>query len=328
MIEVSLNNLLDQIKAYLASGVFPGASFALVQGNAVRKYVMGNERTKPQPMPLKAGMAYDLASVSKVVGTGTVVIDLILSGELALDDRLITHYPEFKGVGASEVTIRQLLTHTSGVDPFIENRNRLDYAALRAALNRVTITSDKSFHYSDVNFILLGFMLEAIYGQDLADVIQMRVLTPFKMSQTGFVAPAHTVPTAWDLPKGQVHDPKARVLGRHTGSAGLFSDLDDLVAFSQAYFSDEKYLALLEDYGQADKPRSLAWDLLATGDGQHWLLHTGYTGTFLMLNLHTQQAVVFLSNRVHLQDNRAQWLLDRDLLIQAFVEVMKDTENL
>lgn len=107
-----------------------------------------------------------------------------------------------------------------------------------------------------------------------------------------------------------------------------------MVAFAQAYFAHPAYLALLQDYAHADKPRSLAWDLIdletpsksrQTHFGQ-WLLHTGYTGTFILLNLKTQQAVIFLSNRVHLRDERKQWIKDRDVLIQAFLNMMKDFE--
>lgn len=331
MIAATSDNPLELVKAYVASGTFPGASFAIVNGQAIEKYVIGYECLRPEPVLLQTDMSYDLASVSKVVGTGTVMIDLVLSGQVELDALLIDYYPDFKGPGSTTLTIRQLLTHTSGIDPFIENRHNLAYDELRAALNQVTVTSDKTFHYTDVNFILLGFMLEEIYGQDLADILQDRVFKPFNMHHTSFVAPDKTVATAWNLPKGLVHDPKAQVLGRHTGSAGLFSDLDDLIAFSQAYFANPFYLLLLKDYAKANKARSLAWDLVGLETSAEsskkqvgqWLLHTGYTGTFILLNLKTQQAVIFLSNRVHLRDERKQWIADRNVLIQAFLKMMK-----
>lgn len=324
------------IEAYIASGVFPGASFAIINQTRVQKYTMGFSRLKPFKIALAEDMAYDLASVSKVVGTGTVVINLILSQKIRLDDLLIDHYPDFKGEGALKLTIRQLLTHTSGIDPFIKNRNALAYDALRLALNQVNASNEKVFHYSDVNFILLGFMLETLYGQSLSDILKSEIFLPFGMSHTGFVAPENTVATDWQLPKGLVHDPKAQVLGMHTGSAGLFSTVDDLVVFAQAYLSDDRYLALLQDYSQTQDQRSLGWDLLslkaedilAKHDmSRQWLIHTGYTGTFVMLNLITQQAVIFLSNRVHLKDDRLQWLVDRNLLIDSFAKTMKTLEN-
>ncbi|CCK20144.1 serine hydrolase domain-containing protein [Pseudolactococcus laudensis] len=336
MIVATPDSPLELVKVYVASGIFPGASFAIINGQDIEKHIFGYERLKPEPVLLQADMTYDLASVSKVVGTGTLMIDLILSGKVGLDELLTDYYPDFKGPGSTTLTIRQLLTHTSGIDPFIENRHNLAYDELRAALNQVTVTSDKTFHYTDVNFILLGFMLEAIYGQDLADILQDRVFKPFNMHHTSFVAPDKTVATAWDLPKGLVHDPKAQVLGRHTGSAGLFSYLDDLIAFSQAYFANPAYLTLMQDYAKANRARSLAWDLVGletsaetsaeTSKNQvgQWLLHTGYTGTFILLNLKTQQAVIFLSNRVHLRDERKQWIADRNVLIQAFLKMMEN----
>ena len=331
------NALLDEpiqiIKAYIASGVFPGASFAFINKEKISKYTFGQDRLKPEVVNLKPDMAYDLASVSKVVGTGTVLINLILSGKIRLDARLIDYYPEFVGKGAETLTIRQLVTHTSGIDPFIKNRNALSYSELRTALNRVDASLDKVFHYSDVNFILLGFMLETMYQKDLAAILQDQVFKPFNMTHTGFTAPENTVSTAWDLPKGVVHDPKARVLGNHTGSAGLFSTLDDLVQFSKAYFADDRYLALLKDYSLTQAMRSISWDILKGDEANkrdvtsQWLLHTGYTGTFMMLNLKTQQAVIFLSNRVHLKDDRPGWIIDRNILIDSFVKAMETLEN-
>lgn len=330
---IALLEPIQIIKAYIASGVFPGASFAFVDKGKISKHTFGNDRLKPEIVSLKPDMAYDLASVSKVVGTGTVLIDLILSGQVALDALLTDYYPEFEGQGAERLTIRQLVTHTSGINPFIKNRNDLSYSELRAALNRVDASLDKVFHYSDVNFILLGFMLEAMYHKDLSAVLQDQVFKPFNMTHTGFIAPEHTVSTAWELPKGVVHDPKARVLGNHTGSAGLFSTLDDLVNFSQAYFEDDRYLALLKDYSLTQDMRSISWDILKGDEANkrdvtsQWLLHTGYTGTFVMINLKTQQAVIFLSNRVHLKDDRPGWIMDRNLLINSFVKAMQILEN-
>ena len=134
MIAAMSDNPLELVKAYVASGIFPGASFAIVNGQAIEKYVIGYECLRPEPVLLQTDMSYDLASVSKVVGTGTVMIDLVLSGQVELDALLIDYYPDFKGPGSTTLTIRQLLTHTSGIDPFIENRHNLAYDELRAAL--------------------------------------------------------------------------------------------------------------------------------------------------------------------------------------------------
>ncbi|MFK5241010.1 serine hydrolase domain-containing protein, partial [Lactococcus lactis] len=139
----------------------------------------------------------------------------------------------------------------------------------------------------------------------------------WKMTDTSFGPVENAVPTSQNIPVGTVHDPKAQVLKNHCGSAGLFSTMSDLILFSQAYFQEEKYLKLTKNYADGDKKRSLAWDLLGPNDD--WLLHTGYTGTFLLINPRIKKAVVFLSNRVHLKDNREKWIEERDFLIKFLI---------
>ena len=105
-----------------------------------------------------------------------------------------------------------------------------------------------------------------------------------------------------------VHDPKARLLGRHAGSAGLFSTVKDLQIFLEHYLEDDFARNLSQNFSPLDdKERSLAWNL--EGD---WLDHTGYTGTFIMWNRQKQEAAIFLSNRTYKKDERAQWILDRN----------------
>ena len=213
--------------------------------------------------------------------------------------------------------MRQLLTHTSGIDPFIKNRDKLNAKELTEAINQIKVTDNKTFKYTDINFILLGFLLEEYYGESLDKIFYKQVFEDWKMTDTSFGPVENAVPTSQNIPVGTVHDPKAQVLKNHCGSAGLFSTMSDLILFSQAYFQEEKYLKLTKNYADGDKKRSLAWDLLGPNDD--WLLHTGYTGTFLLINPHIKKAVVFLSNRVHLKDNREKWIEERDFLIKFLI---------
>ena len=155
-------------------------------------------------------------------------------------------------------------------------------------------------------------MLETFLGQSLDLIFQERVFGPFQMSSTSFGPVADAVVTAKDVPSGRVHDPKAAVLGIHTGSAGLFSNLVDLESFVNHYLTDSFAKKLSRNYSRSNKDRSLAWDL----DGE-WLLHTGYTGTFILINIPRQKAAIFLSNRTYEKDDRAQWIVDRDELIKV-----------
>lgn len=292
--------IISKIKQQMAENLYLGASLAIFQKGKWERYYLG-EFAPGQAS--RAELVYDLASVSKVVGVATVMIQLLAEGNLQLDLPL-AHY--YGAVANQSVTIRQLLTHTSGIDPFIPNRDQLNTTELRDAINQITVGEDKSFLYTDINFLLLGFLLEEIFGQSLAEIFQERVFVPWKMNQTSFGPRPEAVPTVKGQPAGIVHDPKARVLGVHAGSAGLFSTLTDLERFCQHYLTEDFGLDLLTNYGSAQKPRSLGWNL----DG-NWLDHTGYTGPFIMVNRQTQQAVIFLTNRTYAYDDRPLWIAKR-----------------
>ncbi|WP_332372772.1 serine hydrolase domain-containing protein [Lactococcus cremoris] len=305
---------LAMIEDYLERDVFPGVNFAILEGEEVSEYLFGKAALIPEPIALTPGKKWDLASLTKVIGTGTAVIDLVLAGKLELDAPLQKYYAKFTD---STVSLRQLLTHTSGIDPYIPNRDKLGFFELTEAINQIRVTDDKSFKYTDINFILLGFLLEEYYDESLDYIFNKNIFKNWEMKQTSFGSVENAVPTSQNIPLGTVHDPKAQVLKNHCGSAGLFSTLSDMILFSQAYFREEKYLDLLKNYADGAKERSLAWDLPA--ENNDWLLHTGYTGTFILINPRIKKAVVFLSNRVHLKDNREKWIEERDRLIKFLI---------
>ncbi|URZ87018.1 serine hydrolase domain-containing protein [Floricoccus penangensis] len=312
-----MQETIKKIKEYIASGVFPGASFATIDENITHRYYLGNQQVKPYQKFTRPNSIYDLASVSKVVGVGTIIIRDYFRGNIDIYKSLKDYYPAFHD---DKLKVVEFLTHTSGVDPYIENRDSLNAQELKQAMNNIRITSDKRFKYTDVNFLLLGFMLEEIYGKNLKDIIHEEVFVPFEMSETSYGPVENAVLTSLDIPRGQIHDPKARLLGVHAGSAGIFSSLVDLEKFVRNYLFNESYFSdniekLDENFSMQNKERSLAWDLR-----NGWLLHTGYTGTFILINLKKKKAIIFLSNRVHLKDERAKWIEDRDLLIDIMID--------
>ena len=228
--------------------------------------------------------------------------------KLDLDAPLTQYYPTFH---ANSVTVGQLATHTSGLDPFIPNRDALNAAELKEALNHLKVLDSKRFRYTDVNFLLLGFMVEEIFHSALSDIFERKIFQPWGMKETAFGPVAQAVPTVRGVKAGVVHDPKAHVLGRHAGSAGLFSTVRDLELFLEHYLQDDFAATLTKNFSkEIGKTRSLAWDL-----DKEWLQHTGYTGTFIMFNRLQQKAVIFLSNRTYEKDERAQWILDRNELM-------------
>ena len=305
--------IIDKISEQIEQGVYPGVSLALFSKGQWQEYFLG---TQDGQVPVQPGLTYDLASVSKVVGVGTLVIFLVNSGALELDRTLQSYYPAFQN---SQVTIRQLLTHTSGIDPFIPNRDNLNAEQLKEAILNIRVTDNKDFLYTDLNFLLLGFLLEELSGDSLDQLIRRDVLEPFGMSQTSFGPVSQAVPTVRGVPSGMVHDPKARVLGVHAGSAGLFSTIKDLEIFLEHYLTEDFAADLTQDYGfDVNRTRSLAWD--KKGD---WLSHTGYTGTFIMYNRPLQKAAIFLSNRTFEKDERAQWKLDRNQVMALIRQVLE-----
>ena len=304
-----MDRILETISQQIDQGIYPGASLALYD-SCWQEFYLGSQDGKEAVRP---GLTYDLASVSKVVGVGTLMIQGLNSGAFELDETLKSYYP---AVRDGSLTLRQLLTHTSGIDPFIPNRDRLDARQLKGAVEAIKVRSDKTFHYTDINFLLLGFMLEHYYGKSLAELFEERIFNPFGMSTTSFGPVSEAVPTVRGVEPGRVHDPKSRVLGNQSGSAGLFSTVGDLQLFLEHYLQDDFAKDLNQDFGfDRQRQRSVAWD--KQGD---WLLHTGYTGTFIMYNRPLQKAAIFLSNRTYLYDDRPLWISKcRDLQ-----EVIKD----
>ena len=136
---MTLEKITNKIKEQLKDGIYPGASLALYQAGQWQEFYFG--LADPQEKKAtQAGLVYDLASVSKVVGVGTLAAFLYEQGKLELDLPLQHYYPAFH---QEDVTLRQLLTHTSGLDPFIPNRDQLTAPELKSALNHLTVLEDR-----------------------------------------------------------------------------------------------------------------------------------------------------------------------------------------
>ena len=296
--------IIKKIEEQIEAGIYPGASFTYFKDNQWTEFYVGQSDPE-HGLGTEAGLVYDLASVSKVVGVGTIFTFLWENGQLDIDRPVTDFLPESD---YPDITIRQLLTHATDLDPFIPNRDLLTDSELKEAMFHLNRRNQPAFLYSDVHFLLLGFILERIFNQDLDVILQEQVWNPWGMTETQFGPVGLAVPTVRGVEAGLVHDPKARLLGRHAGSAGLFSTVKDLQIFLQHYLADDFARDLSQNFSPLDdKERSLAWNL--EGD---WLDHTGYTGTFIMWNCQKQEAAIFLSNRTYEKDERAQWIVDRN----------------
>ncbi|WP_390409834.1 serine hydrolase domain-containing protein [Lacticaseibacillus jixiensis] len=317
----TIENMLHQL---VTKRMVPGVSYALMQGDCVQTEVFGASQWLPTKQVLRPGMVYDLASLTKVLGTTTVFLQALDAGLVFIDEPLRNHLPEF----APATTFGEALTHTSGLEGYIPHRDELSAQALRQALiTTLKPTGPKTVLYRDFNLLLVGWALENVYGAAIQDVITTRVLKPLHLASASFHPNIDDcVPTTYHdsrLLQGVVHDPKARILGAHAGSAGLFAGLADLIAFTQYAFGQRQsaawpkaFAGLLRDYAGG---RSLGWDLRQDRLGQLWLYHTGYTGGFWLLQPQSQQALIVLTNRVHPVVN-ADFLDARDEIVAQYLQ--------
>ena len=304
--------IIQKIEQQIEAGIYPGASFAYYRDGEWSDCYLGEANPEIGEQTCQ-GLVYDLASVSKVVGVGTVLTFLWHQGKLDIEKSVTDFLPESD---YPDITIRQLLTHSTDLDPFIINRDQLNTEELKEAMFHLNRREKRAFLYSDVHFLLLGFLIENYFEKDLDQILQEQIFDPWKMKETQFGPVSSAVPTVRGQKAGVVHDPKARLLGKHAGSAGLFSTVKDLKIFLEHYLQDDFAAGLSQNFSDlSDKERSLAWNL-----EDDWLDHTGYTGTFIMWNRKKQEAVIFLSNRTYEKDQRAQWIIDRNQVMDLIRE--------
>jgi CubicO group peptidase (beta-lactamase class C family) len=268
---------------------------------------------------------YDLASLTKAVGTTTAVMILYDEGRIALDARVVEYLPAFTGGWKDSVTIRQLLTHRSGLPAsrdlwkFATNPQEARLGVIDAVLQ---CRPGVCFDYSDVGMAVLGMVVENIAGVGLDHFLAQRVFEPLGMTQTFFrpadslrkrIAPTDVTPPRGYPLRGEVADENAYALGGVAGHAGLFSTASDISVFAQMMLNGGEYngVRIVADSTialftrRAAGTRALGWDT-ADGDGGSGSYlsgnsygHTGYTGTSLWIDPEREMFVVLLTNRVH-----------------------------
>ena len=324
---------MGKIREFMGSGVYPGFSAAFIEGEEVEKIVEGTLTKETEGKLIEDGLFYDLASVTKAFVTSTLLVQMVEKGEINLDESITKWFPN----ADERVTIRHLITHTSGLWGYIENRNELAPDALIEALSTLPVT--ETFHYTvkytDTGFVLAGIILEKEFGKPIADLFDERIARLLNLTATYGPLPSKScVPTAFEerrgrLLQGEVHDPKASILQRRCGSAGLFATLDDCITLVQLYLHDGKWRefeycsaemmqSLLMDWTPTRQAgRSLGWDMDQVGE-QIWLRHTGFTGTTVLMNLTTKQAMILLTNRIYQYEDTPSYNQLREELIQLY----------
>jgi CubicO group peptidase (beta-lactamase class C family) len=268
---------------------------------------------------------YDLASLTKVVGTTTALMILYDQGKVHLDDPVSKYIPEFSGGDKDLVTLRLLLEHRSGL-PAGRDLWRIAHSSdeARQAVIETPLVyhPDQYYEYSDLGADMLGFVVEAASGQRLDQFLADHVWKPLGMENTFFkpadslrdrIAPTEVNPPRGYPLRGEVHDENAFALGGIAGHAGLFSSAADLAVFAQMMLNGGEYggtriiadstVALFTT--RAARTRALGWDTCG-GDGscgkylsERAYGHTGFTGTSLWIDPDRDMFVILLTNRVH-----------------------------
>ncbi|QNQ82504.1 serine hydrolase domain-containing protein [Lactobacillus sp. PV012] len=324
-------NLIEQM---IPHKIVPGVNYAFIKGEQVNTATLGFASIYPQLTQLSPFGLYDLASLTKVIGTTNVFLKLYEEGRINFSEPLKNFLPEFKD---ERVRLSHLLTHTSGIKGWIENRDQLSAPELLKAIVNLPVTDEfeTKMRYADTNFILLGLVLERIYHEDVQTIITNEVIKPLGLENTTFTPPSpQSIPTAFnekgEVLQGIVHDPKARILGKDCGSAGLFSTLDDLLELAKYYLGIKKDEFILKQDTVAQlfdsksvagvHPRSWGWDLRFDPKDNHPLIyHTGFTGTFMLLDRQKKSGMIVLTNRIHPTGKNEVFLSMREKIVQSFL---------
>lgn len=343
----------------------PGAVLSVVRGNdIVYLKAYGNKSVVPTVEPMTTETLFDLASVSKCVGTTLAFMQLIENGYVRLTDNVDRYIPDFKPWKNPEsgetvdITIRDLLSHSSGLTPYINadtfvkeyggnNPEKMEwYIATQVKRN---FRPGTDFMYSCLNFVTLQRILERVTGEKLYEYTQRNVFDVLGLTHTcyfpliytpavsnsaelaGLCAPTEVQADGKPL-VAQVHDPMARmIMGGNSGNAGVFSNAEDLSVICAAIMNggclvDKKgnslestrilspatvrLMTTIPSQNDPSVGRALGWDKKSSHSGlrgdlfnpKTTIMHTGYTGTSVVIDTESKTAVILLTHRVHPED--------------------------
>ncbi|HEY3871097.1 MAG TPA: serine hydrolase domain-containing protein [Actinocrinis sp.] len=315
-------------------------------------YVFGRTRLDSEGSAVTADTLFDLASLTKVVATAPAVLRLADAGELGLDDPVARYLPAYSDGPKADVTLRHLLTHSSGLPPhrwFHEMPGPVGQRLAAAAKEPLTAAPGTQVVYSDIGYILLGAIIAQVAGVGLDQAARELVFEPLGLKSTGYLpsapperfAATEIRPETGEPVIGTVHDENAEALGGVAGHAGVFSTVGDMVRYLRVGWLDQDCTFLSERSRAAalacgteglDGRRGLGWTLA----GDRWdhmtaawprtrAGHTGFTGTSLALDPAGGLWTVLLTNAVHLgRDHSGIALLRRTVhaAVAAWAETL------
>ncbi|MCS6952836.1 MAG: DUF1343 domain-containing protein [Bryobacterales bacterium] len=319
------------VQEAIARDEIPGAVLWVGhKGAVVHRKAYGFRALTPRRERMTLDTIFDAASLTKVVATSAALMRLFEDGKLRLNDRVTRYLPEFQG-GKSEITVRDLLTHFSGLRPSLDLEPAWSgyETGVQKALQEAPVAPPGTrFLYSDVNFVLLGEIVRRLSGKPLDEYCRQIVFAPLGMRDTMFrpperlrprIAPTELLPGQRLPLRGVVHDPTARFMGGVAGHAGLFTTAADLARFAEMILAGGRWggrrifsAAAVQKFTTPQSPphqpilRGLGWDMDSPYSGNRGELfplgsfgHTGFTGTSLWIDPATRTYVILLANSVH-----------------------------
>jgi len=323
---------LDQMDGVIEQAIaerrLPGAVLWVEHGGDIYWKAYGHRSLVPTVEAMTRDTIFDVASLTKVLAGTPAIMLLVERGQVNLDAPVSTYIPEFTGEKA-RITVRELMTHTSGLPPDIStstNWHGPEIAIRKAAETKLQSIPGTKFRYSDINFFTIGEIVARVSGKSLDQFCAREIYGPLKMIDTGFLPSrskisriAPTQMTGGVMLRGTVHDPTARLMGGVAGHAGLFTTAPDVARFARMMlnlgeldgvriFKPETVhlmTSVQTPPGMEDR-RGLGWDIdsgYSSPRGHRFPLgsygHTGFTGTALWIDPFSKTFFIFLSNRVH-----------------------------
>lgn len=324
------------LHAGLLNEAFPGAAVAAGRGQTIALLDGVGYHTYEATDEASPTSRYDLASLTKVVATTTAIMKLYEAGDVDLEAPVVDYLPDFGQNGKEAITVRQLLSHSAGLKPYLstEERGASPQAIVDTIMaQRLAYEPDTESRYSGLGMITLMRIVEEVSGQDFATFCEEEIFDPLGMYSTDFrrvgevdstVVPA--TDTTGTLIQGFVHDPMAQDMGGISGNAGLFSTAEDLARFAtmlvndgQLYgeqFLEKETIDLFTQRvnGVSNSTRALGWDTKSDEGyssagalfGPKSFGHTGYTGTSFWIDPEQDLYAILLTNRVYPDDRDRQ----------------------
>lgn len=335
-----LQEIDGAIETAIAKELTPGAVFWLEKHGQTYANVYGHMSLEPDRIPARIDAIYDSASLTKVVATTPAIMLLVEQGMIEIDALVSTYLDDFDNQGKEAITIRHLMTHTSGLNPGIPLTIEIDGVSKDWAGYEMAITLAKAeevrhppgtgFIYSDINFILLGEIIQQVTGKHLEDFTRESVFLPLGMKDTGYLPSPdlryRTAPTKWwdgKMQRGTPNNPICRRTGGVHGHAGMFTTAADLARYCRMILNQGeldgvrflqpetvRLMTSVQSPSAVDSLRGLGWDINSSYSSQRGEIfpiggfgHTGFTGPSIWIDPASNTFVIFMSNRIHPDGN-------------------------